>query len=51
MSEMMEALNENMPLRALVYFTKGSITEEELKYIIDELNRIQTFGIPSYEKR
>ncbi|TWT25341.1 glycoside hydrolase family 3 C-terminal domain-containing protein [Planomicrobium sp. CPCC 101110] len=51
MAEMMEALAENMPLRALVYFTKGSITEEELKYIIDELNRIQTYGGSTVEKQ
>ncbi|MGI2329193.1 glycoside hydrolase family 3 C-terminal domain-containing protein [Planococcus sp. YIM B11945] len=51
MAEMMEAMAENMPLRALVYFTKGSITEDELKIIIAELNKIQTFGSPAVEKR
>jgi beta-glucosidase len=51
MAKMMEALAENMPLRALVYFTKGSITEDELKYMIDELNKIQTFGVSAVEKR
>ncbi|PSL41613.1 beta-glucosidase [Planomicrobium soli] len=51
MATMMEALAENMPLRALVYFTKGSITEEELQYIIDELNKIQVYGLSAAEKR
>ncbi|MDN7242932.1 glycoside hydrolase family 3 C-terminal domain-containing protein [Planococcus sp. N028] len=50
MAEMMEALTENMPLRALVFFTKGSITEEELQYIIDELNKIQTYSTTGVEK-
>lgn len=51
MAEMMEALAENMPLRALVYFTKGSITEEELQYMINRLNEIQTFSGSAVEKR
>lgn len=37
-SEMMEAIMENMPLRALINFSGGAMTEEHLDHILSALN-------------
>jgi len=39
-SEMMPAIMRYMPLRAIVNFSMGSITDDMLNEIIDKLNKV-----------